>query len=186
MPLPWIPLGAPSAAHRSRLLSIFVLPVTEVQGDQRRGEGGGRSNIRFLNVFCSVTGRERERTKTTDPVADAAAFKGFVFQMSPSKYKTGGKEKNPTARGDTSQSWLLLNDTHRMLDCFGAFYRSCSHLSAVNEYPAFAACWVMSALKYSTARLRQPLEGATNTAAGPRRPAGGGGSGLLTAAPVFC
>lgn len=172
MPLPWIPLGAPSSARRSRLLSIFVLPVIEVQGGQRGGEGGGRSNIRFLNVFCSVTGKEQGRTKTTNPVADAAAFKGFVFQMSPSKNKTGGKEKNPTARGDTSQPWILLNDTRRMLGCFGAFYRSCSHLSAVNEYPAFPACWVMSGLKYSTARPRQPLRGATNTEARARAPWG--------------
>lgn len=174
MPLPWIPLGAPSSAHRSRLLSIFVLLVIEVQGDQRGGEGGGRSNIRFLNVFCSVTGKEQGRTKTTNPVADAAAFKGFVFQMSPSENKTGGKEKNPTARGDTSQPWILLNDTHQMLGCFGAFYRSCSHLSAVNENPAFPACWVMSGLKYSTARPRQPLRGATNTEARARAPWGSG------------
>lgn len=172
MPLPWIPLGAPSSARRSRLLSIFVLPVIEVQGGQRGGEGGGRSNIRFLNVFCSVTGKEQGRTKTTNPVANAAAFKGFVFQMSPSKNKTGGKEKNPTARGDTSQPWILLKDTRRMLGCFGAFYRSCSHLSAVNEYPAFPACWVMSGLKYSTARPRQPLRGATNTEARARAPWG--------------
>lgn len=107
-------------------------------------------------------------------MADAAAFKGFVFQMSPRKNKTGGKEKNPTARGDTSQPWILLNDTHQMLGCFGVFYRSCSHLSTVNENPAFPACWVMSDLKYSTARPRQPLRGATNTEARARAPWGSG------------
>lgn len=46
MPLPWILLGAPSSAHLSHLLSIFVLRVIEAQkgGDQR--EGGGWNEIK--------------------------------------------------------------------------------------------------------------------------------------------
>lgn len=46
---------------------------------------------------------------------------------------------------------------------FGTFYRSCSRLGEVNEYPAFTACCVMSGVKYSKACLRQLLKGATNT-----------------------